>query len=129
MRKERTKALVDRLVVGGQCQKEAVEELMQRRNAVDALCQHGLVHPDEQTRHLAAELLRDAESTKAVPALIKALRDESPHVRFDALSALCKTLKTDIGWWLDIEAYHNTPADMHTRVSEWWRRNRHYVWW
>jgi len=129
VRRERTTALVDRLVVDGRFQKATADELMQRRNAVEALCARGLVHPDEETRHLAAELLRDAESTKAVPALIRALRDQSPHVRFDALSALCKTLKTDIGWWLDIEAYHNSPAEMHARVSEWWRRNRHYVWW
>src|SRR4051812_15436469 len=95
-----TAELVDRLVVGGVCQREVVDELVRRRNAVEALSVAVVDHPDEETRHLAAELLRDADRTSAVPALIEALRDSSPHVRFDALSALSKILRVDVGWWL-----------------------------
>jgi len=48
---------------------------------------------------------------------LEALRDTSPHVRFDALSALSSILKADVGWWLNVEAYHSRPATMLTRVA------------
>jgi HEAT repeat protein len=105
------------------------EVVKSRRNAVECLCRALLSHPDEERRHFCAELLREAGDTAAVPALIIALRDKSPHVRFDVLSALCKILKVDLGWWLNIEAYDSTPGRMHRRAAEWWKRNRHYVWW
>jgi HEAT repeat protein len=127
--KAKTAEVVDRLVVNGSRQAAAIEELSSRRNAVDALCKALVSHPDEETRHLCAELLRDAGRTKSVPALINALRDRSPHVHFDALSALSKILWIDLGWWLDVEAYRNAPALMHRRAQEWWRRNRRHVWW
>jgi hypothetical protein len=122
-------ALVGRLVVDKVVQKPVLDELMARRNAVDALCVGLLTHPDDGARELCAELLGDMHSTKAVPPLIEALRDRSVHVRWDALRALSKLLYCEIGWWLRIEGYKSQPGMMHRRVSAWWKRNRSRVWW
>jgi hypothetical protein len=86
-------------------------------------------HPAENVREYCAEILGDLGDTSAVPELIAALRDDSEHVRFDALYALEKVLHVDLRWWLGIEAYHDSAGRLHGRVSEWWNRNRRYVWW
>jgi len=124
-----TQALVNELVRNGQRDHEKAEAVKKRRNAVEALRVAVVNHPDEETRHFCAELLREANETTAVPELIEALRDRSPHVRFDALSALSRILKTDVGWWLGVEAYQDSPGRIHRRVAEWWKRNERYVWW
>ena len=124
-----TDALVGDLVRDGRRQEDKADLLRKRRNAVKALRVAVVSHPDEEVRHFCAELLREADDTAAVPELIKALRDASPHVRFDALSALAQILKIDVGWWLDVEAYRDPPVKIHRRVAAWWRQNRRYVWW
>jgi HEAT repeat protein len=121
--------MIDRLVVNGKVQHSVVEALGSRPRAVPALRKAVISHPDPEVRHVCAELLRDAEDSSAVPELIEALKDESPHVRFDALGALTRILRIELGWWLNIEAYHDSPGKMHRRVSEWWKRNSGYVWW
>jgi HEAT repeat protein len=122
-------ALIDLLVVDGRIQQSVVDALAAKPRAVRALRAAVVSHPDPGVRHTCAELLRDAEDTAAIPELIEALKDRSPHVRFDALAALERILKVDLRWWLRIEAYHSRPRAMHKRVAAWWRRNRRDVWW
>ena len=122
-------ALIDLLVVNGKVQQPVVDTLAARPRAVPALRAAVVSHPDPEVRHTCAELLGDAEDTAAIPELIEALKDRSPHVRFDALGALERILKVDLRWWLRIEAYHSQPGTMHRRVAAWWRRNKRDVWW
>jgi HEAT repeat protein len=126
---EKIASLIDGLSKEGKWHEENAEALRKRPRAVKELRAALLRHPDPDVREGCAELLAEFEDTAAVPQLIEALRDTSPHVRFDALSALSRILKADVGWWLNIEAYQSRPAAMHRRVTEWWKRNRRYVWW
>jgi HEAT repeat protein len=124
-----TAALIDNLVVDGKFQQSVFDVLAAKPRAVPALRAAVISHPVEEVRHACAELLRDAENTSAIPELIEALKDESPHVRFDALAALERILKVDLRWWLRVEAYYSKPGTMHKRVMGWWRRNKCDVWW
>jgi|ERR1700693_2276027 len=124
---EKISALIDGLSRDGKWQEANAEAIRKRPRAGKALRAALLRHRDPNVREGCAELLGEFDDIAAVPELISALRDSSEHVRFDALLALEKILKVDLRWWLNVEAYRDSPRKVHDRVSGWWRRNRHYV--
>lgn len=124
-----TASLIDSLSQDGRWHEENAEALRKRPGAAKQLRAALLKHRSADVREGCAELLGEFGNTAAVPALITALGDEAEHVRYDALLALGKVLRIDLGWWLNVEAHQVTPRELHTVVSKWWKRNRHYVWW
>ena len=128
---ERIADLIDCLVKQGKWNESNAEAIRRRPRAATALRAGMLRHKDPLVREKCAELLREDQFqfTSGVPDLIEALRDPSVHVRFDALWTLEQTLEFDLRWWLEVEAYKTPAVVLHRKVLEWWKRNRHYVWW
>jgi HEAT repeat protein len=91
---------------------EASAEAMRRnvRRAVRPLLTALETHVDQLVREGCAKLPGEAEDTKAIPGLIEALKDESQHVRWDALASLNRILMIELNWWLRIEVYRNKPS-------------------
>ncbi len=85
-------------------------------------------HDDAVTREICAEILRDRESPKAIPALVAALRDESLAVREDALWAIesiCRYENGGLSDWLGLDPENS--KDLYRKVSKWWAKNKQYI--
>jgi HEAT repeat protein len=85
--------------------------------------------PDASMRETCAEILYDIGRARAVPALIKSLKDENEYVRHDALWAigrLCGFRPGGLEYTLLITC-SDPPSQLHTKVSEWWRVNKRFI--
>ena len=122
-RRIRTRDLVDHLVSNGQVNADIQSRLEKTRVHIDdvligALRHHG----DALTREVCATILGQRRSRSAVPDLLRALSDESDHVRRDALWAIEKAAGLNVG---DLSsALLLNPDDwpeVRRRLQGWWR--------
>lgn len=81
-----------------------------------------LEYPDPLLREVAATILGERRKPKAIPALLRALRDSSERVRFDALIAIekCAGLEpATLGAALRLDP--TKPRQTMARIEAWWR--------
>lgn len=120
---------IDGLMGRGKFKRPAYDALVRANNRAFPFLVEALHnHEDEDIREICAEILGDRKSTKAVPALIEALKDESLFVRQDALWSIEKICKYQSGGlysWLELDP--ENPPELHQRVLEWWELNKRYI--
>jgi len=120
---KRATTTIDGLIKNGKVDRVVQKNLETTSAQVDApLISTLRRHADPLVREACAAILGERRSRKALPALLKALDDESVHVRMDAVWAIEKVAGLTIGdlmtaLLLDI----NDWPEVRRRVRAWWR--------
>lgn len=122
MNDRKKREMVDRLVVGGKVNTDVQTQLEKTRAHIDGLLIETLTrHSDDLMREVCASILGERRSRKAIPALVRALADRSPHVRLDALWAIEKAAGLGVGelssaLLLNLDDW----PEIQRRVRSWW---------
>jgi HEAT repeat protein len=110
------------MIRGGRVDLAIQEKLEKTQSRIDpVLVEAMLEYPDPLLREAAATILGERRNPKAIPALLRALRDSSEHVRFDALVAIEKCTGLDpatLGIALRLDP--RRPKQAVARVEAWW---------
>jgi HEAT repeat protein len=112
---------MDRLVREGKVNPSIQRRLEKMRDIDDLLIAVLRTHPDALNREVCAAILGERRSRKAIPALLVALSDRSPHVRLDALWAIEKAVANigdiSVALLLNVEDW----PEVRRRMKAWWR--------
>ena len=112
---------MDRLVREGKVNPSIQRRLEKMRDIDDLLIDVLRTHPDALNREVCAAILGERRSRKAIPALLAALSDRSPHVRMDALWAIEKAAVSIgdiyVALLLNVEDW----PEVRRRMKAWWR--------
>jgi len=123
MAERKIRELIDQLVVGGKVNADVQMQLEKTRTRIDDLLIETLTrHRDDLMREVCVSILGERRSRKAIPALVRALADRSPHVRLDALWAIEKAAGLSVGelssaLLLNLDDW----PEIRRRVRSWWR--------
>jgi len=123
MADRKIRELIDQLVIGGKVNADVQMQLEKTRSRIDDLLIETLMrHRDDLMREVCVSILGERRSREAIPALVRALADRSPHVRLDALWAIEKAAGLSVGelssaLLLNLDDW----PEIRRRVRSWWR--------
>lgn len=117
------RTLLAEMICGGRVDLAIQEKLEKTQSRIEpVLVETMLEYPDPLLREVAATILGVRRNPKAIPALLRALRDSSQHVRFDALVAIEKCAGLDPATLsITLRLDPKKPKQAVARVEAWWQ--------